>query len=97
MSTIVEKLRNRWGYGNSWELKEMIWDKYQIPIVLLGVILGLFVALYLLMTPLVWITCRQFGVNTGFPVHYDVPSMVCFAEYHDIWLPTDQIFQLLGK
>jgi hypothetical protein len=72
----------------------------EILVLILGLALFLtflFVLIGVIFSPVFYITCNQFSVETGLATRYNWLSGTCFAEYKGIWLPSDQIFQLMGE
>lgn len=94
---MLRKFRDKLGYSNYWTFKQAFLDKYGPIIVIISVIASIILICWLLGSWFSSVTCHRFGIITGFPVKYDIRSMICFSQYHDIWLPADQIFQLIGK
>lgn len=78
------------------EVKDILKIIGVIAAIIFGIFLFVFV-LYLAIQPFMIVGCRQFEAVTGVPTRYSFWVGQCFAQYKNVWLPTDQIFQLIGK
>lgn len=78
-------------------MKDNIIAGLGLLMIVIVVTLGVLLFAWILLVPFNLVTCLRFEDMAGLPTKFDFVTTTCYAKYSDVWIPIDQIYQLIGK